>query len=106
VVVVKIDKQRLDSTHIFSDMASFSRTRLMGVAIKRFLTQVIRHNKEDYNSLEESFRNRYAPGVNQLFAGTKPEVCTCGSTNEEQIAVLFYSSARTVRFSHTSKRTR
>ncbi len=30
---IKIDQQRLDSTHIFSDMASFGRTRLMGVAI-------------------------------------------------------------------------
>jgi len=70
---IKIDKQRLDSTHIFSDMASFGRTRLMGVAIKRFLTQVIRRNKKDYNSLEESFRQRYAPGVNQLFADTKKD---------------------------------
>ena len=70
---IKIDKQRLDSTHIFSDMASFGRTRLMGVAIKRFLTQVIRRNKDDYNSLEESLRNRYAPGVNQLFADTKKD---------------------------------
>jgi len=70
---LNIDKQRLDSTHIFSDMASFGRTRLMGVAIKRFLTQVIRHNKEDYNLLEEAFRNRYAPGVNQLFADTKKD---------------------------------
>jgi len=73
VLGIKIDKQRLDSTHIFSDMATFGRTRLMGVAIKRFLTQVIRHNKADYNSLEESFRNRYAPGVNQLFADTKKD---------------------------------
>ena len=73
VLGIRIDKQRLDSTHIFSDMASFGRTRLMGVAIKRFLTQVIRHNKEDYNSLEESFRNRYAPGANQLFADTKKD---------------------------------
>jgi hypothetical protein len=70
---IKIDKQRLDSTHIFSDMASFGRTRLMGVAIKRFLTQVIRSSKDDYNSLEESLRNRYAPGVNQLFADTKKD---------------------------------
>ena len=70
---IKINKQRLDSTHIFSDMASFGRTRLMGVAIKRFLTQLIRHNKDDYNSLEESFRNRYTPGVNQLFADTKKD---------------------------------
>jgi len=73
ILGIEIDKQRLDSTHIFSDMASFGRTRLMGVAIKRFLTQVIRSNKDDYNSLEESFRNRYAPGVNQLFADTKKD---------------------------------
>jgi hypothetical protein len=73
ILGIKIDKQRLDSTHIFSDMASFGRTRLMGVAIKRFLTQVIRSNKDDYNSLEESLRNRYAPGVNQLFADTKKD---------------------------------
>ena len=39
---INVDEQRLDSTHIFSDMASFGRTRLMGVAIKRFLTQVLR----------------------------------------------------------------
>jgi len=70
---IKIDQQRLDSTHIFSDMASFGRTRLMGVAIKRFLTQLKRHNKADYDSLEESLRNRYAPGVNQLFADTKKD---------------------------------
>jgi hypothetical protein len=73
VLNIKIDKQRLDSTHIFSDMASFGRTRLMGVAVKRFLTQVIRSNKQDYNSLDESLRQRYAPGVNQLFADTKKD---------------------------------
>jgi len=73
ILGIKIDKQRLDSTHIFSDMASFGRTRLMGVAIKRFLTQVIRSSKDDYNSLEKSFRNRYASGVNQLFADTKKD---------------------------------
>jgi len=73
ILGIRIDRQRLDSTHIFSDMASFGRTRLMGVAIKRFLTQVIRSNKDDYNLLEESLRNRYAPGVNQLFADTKKD---------------------------------
>ena len=73
ILGIKIDKQRLDSTHIFSDMANFGRTRLMGVAIRRFLTQVIRSDKDDYNSLEESLRNRYAPGVNQLFADTKKD---------------------------------
>ena len=70
---IKIDKQRLDSTHIFSDMARFGRTRLMGVAIKRFLTQLIRHSKEDYHLLDESFRHRYAPSVHQLFADTQKD---------------------------------
>ena len=70
---LKIDKQRLDSTHIFSDMASFGRTRLMGVAIKRFLTQLIRHNKDDYHLLDESFRSRYVSSVHQLFADTKKD---------------------------------
>ena len=70
VLSIKIDKQRLDSTHIFSDMAGFGRTRLMGVAIKRFLTQLKRHSKADYNALDESLRNRYTPGVNRLFSDT------------------------------------
>jgi hypothetical protein len=70
---IKIDRQRLDSTHIFSDMASFGRTRLMGVAIKRFLTQLKRHNISDYESLAASLLQRYAPGVNQLFADIKKD---------------------------------
>jgi hypothetical protein len=65
---LKIDTQRLDSTHIFSDMASFGRTRLMGVVIKRFLKQVKRSDPNDYEALAESLRQRYVPGVNQLFA--------------------------------------
>ncbi len=73
VLGIRIDKQRLDSTHIFSDMASFGRTRLMGVSIKRFLTQVIRHSKQDYHALDEQLRRRYAPDVNQLFADTKKD---------------------------------
>lgn len=64
---INIDKQRLDSTHVFSDMASFGRTRLMGVAVKRFLTQLKRHDPKAYELLDEQLRTRYAPGVNQLF---------------------------------------
>ena len=64
---LKIDQQRLDSIHIFSDMASFGRSRMMGVTIKHFLTQVKRHNLDEYNALPESLRQRYAPSVHQLF---------------------------------------
>ncbi len=67
---INIDKQRLDSTHVFSDMASLGRTRLMGVAIKRFLTQLKRHDPKAYELLDEQFLRRYAPGVNQLFGDT------------------------------------
>ncbi len=70
---LNIDKQRLDSTHIFSDMASFGRTRLMGVAIKRFLTQLTRHDSKAYELLDEQLRKRYEPGVNQLFADSKKD---------------------------------
>jgi hypothetical protein len=67
VLELKIEQQRLDSTHVFSDMASFARTRLLGVAIKRFLTQVKRHAAETYAGLPEELRQRYEPSVHQLF---------------------------------------
>ncbi len=67
---LKIDQQRLDSTHIFSNMASFGRSRMMGVTIIRFLTQVKHHNLNKYNSLPEPLRQRYAPSVHQLFGNT------------------------------------
>jgi hypothetical protein len=66
-----ISHQRLDSTHVFSHMASFGRTRLMAVAIKRFLTQVTRHAPEQYVALPDEFRRRYEPAESQLFAGAK-----------------------------------
>jgi hypothetical protein len=66
-----ISRQRLDSTHVFSYMASFGRTKLMAVAIKRFLTQVIRHAPEQYAALPEEFRKRYEPAESRLFAGAK-----------------------------------
>ena len=65
---LKISQQRLDSTHIFSDMASFGRTRLMGVTIKRFLKQLKRHDKDQWRSLEESLRQRYIVSESKLFA--------------------------------------
>lgn len=68
---IKISQQRLDSTHIFSDMASFGRTRLMGVTIKRFLTQLKKHDLAAYESLEAPLRARYAPDTNHLFGDIK-----------------------------------
>jgi Transposase DDE domain len=66
-----ISCQRLDSTHVFSQMASFGRTKLMAVAIKRFLTQVRRHDPTLYAALPEEFRRRYEPAESQLFSASK-----------------------------------
>jgi hypothetical protein len=68
---LNISQQRLDSTHVFSHMASFGRIKLMAVAIKRFLTQVKRHAPQSYAALPEAFRLRYQPAESQLFAGAK-----------------------------------
>jgi hypothetical protein len=62
-----VTRQRLDSTHLYSHMATFGRTRLMAVAIKRFLTQVKRHDPEAYAAVPEPFRLRYEPAQSQLF---------------------------------------
>lgn len=62
-----VSRQRLDSTHIFSDMAIFGRTRLMGVTIKRFLAQLKRHERALYEELPGELRSRYAPSESKLF---------------------------------------
>ncbi|MBA3583771.1 MAG: transposase [Gemmatimonadetes bacterium] len=64
-------RQRLDSTHVFSHMASFGRTKLMAVAIKRFLTQLKRHDPDAYAALPEDLRRRYEPAQARLFADAK-----------------------------------
>jgi Transposase DDE domain len=66
-----ISRQRLDSTHLLSHMATFGRTKLMAVAIKRFLTQAQRHALGLYSSLPEELRRRYEPAQARLVAGLK-----------------------------------
>ena len=64
---IAINKQRLDSTHIFSDMARFGRLKLLAVTAKRFLTQLKRHDPESYEVLPEELRERYATSESRLF---------------------------------------
>jgi hypothetical protein len=73
VLGTRIEQQRLDSTHVFSDMAQLGRTRLLGVALKRFLTQVQRHDPAAYAALDPVLRERYAPSDRRLFAETAPD---------------------------------
>jgi len=62
-----VSRQRLDSTHLYSDMATFGRTKLMGVTIKRFLTQLKRHHRDLYEALDQDFLARYGPSQAKLF---------------------------------------
>jgi hypothetical protein len=71
VLELDVSCQRLDSTHVFSDMATFGRSKLMGVTIKRFLTQLKRHHPEAHDALPEQLRGRYAPSQSQLFGDFK-----------------------------------
>lgn len=66
-----VSQQRLDSTHVFSHMAQFGRTKLMAIAIKRFLNQLQRHARDLYDALPADFRRRYQVPESQLFAGAK-----------------------------------
>jgi hypothetical protein len=56
---------------VFSHMATFGRTKLMAVAIKRFLTQFQRHDPDADAALPEDLRLRYAPAQARLFADAK-----------------------------------
>lgn len=70
---LSVEVQRLDSTHVFSDMAQFGRTRMMGVAVKRFLTQLKRHDEAAFESLPEALRMRYQPSAHLLFGDVKKD---------------------------------
>ena len=70
VLELNVAQQRLDSTHVFSNMATFGRTRLMGVTVKRFLSQVKRHDEQAYESLPEELIERYRPSEHHLFGHT------------------------------------
>jgi hypothetical protein len=83
-----VSRQRLDSTHIFSDMAIFGRTKLMGVAIKRFLTQLKRHDRVLYEALSEALRSRYAPSQGKLFADFKGQRAVLRQTVAEDLLEL------------------
>jgi len=69
VAELNTTKLRVDSTHVFADLAIFGRTRLMGTAVKRFLVQLKRHDPERYDALPEALRMRYAPSAQRLFVG-------------------------------------
>ncbi len=66
-----VEKQRLDSTHVFSNMARFGRSQLMATTVRRFLHQLKRHESSAYDALPEKLRERYAKNEMRLFGDAK-----------------------------------
>ena len=100
-----VSRQRLDSTHVFSHMATFGRTKLMAVAIKRFLTQLQRHDIDAYAALPEDFRRRYAPAQARLFADAKDAEARARYRQQAAEDLHFIITRFADRPDHTSRST-
>jgi hypothetical protein len=100
-----VSRQRLDSTHVFSHMATFGRTKLMAVAIKRFLTQLQRHDSDAYAALPEDFRKRYAPAQSRLFADAKDADARARCRQQAADDLHFVITRFADRPDHTSRST-
>jgi hypothetical protein len=98
-------RQRLDSTHVFSHMATFGRTKLMAVAIKRFFTQLQRHDSDAYTALPDDFRQRYAPAQSRLFADAKDAVARARYRQQAAEDLHFIITRFADRPDHTSRST-
>jgi hypothetical protein len=73
VYKVDVTKQRLDSTHIFSNMRHLGRIGLFAATIEKFLVNLKRHHKELFVSLGEEIINRYLPQKGtEVFSLVKP----------------------------------
>ncbi len=77
---VSVERQRLDSTHVFSNMALFGRTRVMAAVVRRCLTQIKRHDAELFAAIPEDLTTRHE-AKNWEFGGGKE-----GRITREQVA--------------------
>lgn len=100
-----VSRQRLDSTHVFSHMATFGRTKLMAVAIKRFLIQLKRHDNIAYDALPDDLRQRYAPAQSRLFADAKDADARARCRQQAAEDLHFVMTRFADRPDHTSRST-
>jgi hypothetical protein len=68
-----VTKQRLDSTHIFSNMRHLGRIGLFAATIEKFLTNLKRHHKDFFAALDQEMTARYLPKKGgSVFSLVKP----------------------------------
>ena len=83
-----IREQRLDSTHVFSNMAVWTRRKLYHKIIWRFLKQIKRHYPAEYDQLDSEIAGRYECDNGWIFGETSPMKVSRGGkvfTAEEQL---------------------
>jgi len=66
---INIKTQRCDSTHVLSNMASFSRYQLLGTTAKRFLNALKKQAPEEFEAIDEELRKRYEASDQRLYFG-------------------------------------
>lgn len=77
----KVKKQRLDSTHVLSDMSNMGRARMIGVGLKRLFFKIEKHDSSLLNRFEEDLLKRYRKqSDSQVFGDVR-------STEQRQIAL-------------------
>lgn len=69
---VDTSRQRLDSTHLFSNMRHLGRIGLFAATIRRFLVNLRRQHREHFTALGEEFTNRYVNKGDGVFSLVKP----------------------------------
>jgi hypothetical protein len=69
---VDTSRQRLDSTHLFSNMRHLGRIGLFAATIRRFLVNLRRHHRERFAELGEDFTGRYVNKGDGVFSLVKP----------------------------------
>ena len=86
-------KQRIDSTHIFSNMRHLGRIGLFVKTIKKFLVNLHRHHKGLYSFLDKGFLDRYITKKGEsAFSMVKPSESM--KTLEEVGKDLFFLTER------------
>lgn len=87
---VNTDIQRLDSTHVQSNMRKLGRIRIFAETIRKFLTNLKRQHKDLFDRhIEEQFKDRYLARKNSgCFSQVKPSETT--KTLQQLSKDLFY----------------
>jgi len=86
---IEVNKQRLDSTHVFSNMADWTRSMLLFKTTKRFLIQVKRHESKLYSELDNDLRKSYDSQGDWIYREITTRNVRYGDhvcSNKEQIA--------------------